>query len=128
MDRSQLKYAKTDEWVALDGDVATVGITDLAVQALTDLVYLALPTVGKPYTAGIPFGEVESVKAASDLYSPVTGEVIEVNTELPNNLDWLSTDAFGKGWIAKFKVAPGATLDHLMDAKGYAAYWDTRAH
>ena len=128
MDRSQLKFAKTDEWVALEGDVATVGITDLAVQALTDLVYLALPAVGKQYEAGKPFGEVESVKAASDLYSPVTGEVIEVNTELPNNLDWLSTDAFGKGWIAKFKVAAGANLDHLMDAKGYAAYWDTRAH
>lgn len=128
MDRSQLKFAKTDEWVALDGDIATVGITDLAVQALTDLVYLALPTVGKQYIAGAPFGEVESVKAASDLYAPVTGEVIAVNDDLPNNLDWLSTDAFGKGWIAKFKVAPGATLDHLMSANDYAAYWDTRAH
>jgi len=128
MDRSQLKFAKTDEWVALDGDIATVGITDLAVQALTDLVYLALPTVGKQYAAGAPFGEVESVKAASDLYAPVTGEIIAVNDDLPNNLDWLSTDAFGKGWIAKFKVAPGATLDHLMNANDYAAYWDTRAH
>ncbi len=128
MDRSQLKFAKTDEWVALEGDVATVGITDSAVQALTDLVYLALPTVGKKFNAGTPFGEVESVKAASDLYAPVTGEVVAVNTELPNNLDWLSTDPFGKGWIVKFKVAPGTSLDHLMDLKGYETYWNSRAH
>jgi glycine cleavage system H protein len=128
MDRSQLKFAKTDEWVALDGDIATVGITDAAVQALTDLVYLALPTVGKQYAAGSPFGEVESVKAASDLYAPVTGEVIAVNDDLTNNLEWLSADAFGKGWIAKFKIAPGATLNHLMDAQAYEAYWDSRAH
>lgn len=128
MDRSQLKFAKTDEWVALEGDVATVGITDSAVQALTDLVYLALPTVGKQYNAGSPFGEVESVKAASDLYAPVTGEVIEVNKELPDHLDWLSTDAFGKGWIVKFKVAPGTKLDHLMDLAGYEQWWNSRAH
>lgn len=128
MDRSQLKFAKTDEWVALEGDVATVGITDSAVQALTDLVYLALPAVGKKYDAGAPFGEVESVKAASDLYAPVAGEVIEVNTELPNNLDWLSADAFGKGWIAKFRVPAATKLDHLMDLKAYEAYWDSRAH
>lgn len=128
MDRSQLKYAKTDEWVALEGEIATIGITDVAVQALTDLVYLALPTVGKQYTAGAPFGEVESVKAASDLYAPVTGECVAVNSELPENLDWLSTDAFGKGWIAKFKVAPGAPASELMDATEYAKYWESRAH
>ena len=128
MDRSQLKFAKTDEWVALEGDVATIGISDSAVQALTDLVYLALPTVGKKYNAGTPFGEVESVKAASDLYAPVTGEVIAVNNDLPTNLDWLSTDPYGKGWIVKFKVPPGTTLDHLMDLKGYETYWDSRAH
>ncbi len=128
MDRSQLKFAKTDEWVALEGDVATVGITDSAVQALTDLVYLALPAVGKKFNAGTPFGEVESVKAASDLYAPVTGEVMAVNTELPNNLDWLSVDPFGKGWIVKFKVAPGTSLEHLMDFKGYETYWNSRAH
>lgn len=128
MDRSQLKYAKTDEWVALEGDVATVGITDSAVQALTDLVYLALPAVGKKINAGTPFGEVESVKAASDLYAPVSGEVIAVNTELPNNLDWLSVDPFGKGWIVKFKVVPGTSLDHLMDLPGYETYWNSRAH
>jgi glycine cleavage system H protein len=128
MDRSQLKFAKTDEWVSLDGDVATIGITDSAVQALTDLVYLAMPPVGKKFNAGTPFGEVESVKAASDLYAPVTGEVVAVNNELPNNLDWLSSDPFGKGWIVKLKVAPGTTLDHLMDLQGYETYWNSRAH
>lgn len=128
MDRSQLKYAKTHEWVALDGDTATVGITDFAVHQLTDLVYLALPGIGKKLAAGTSFGEVESVKAASDLYAPVTGEVVAVNSALPDNLDWLSSDAFGKGWIIKLKVAPDANLNHLMDAASYQAFCESAAH
>lgn len=128
MDRSQLKFAKTHEWVAVDGDIATVGITDFAVQQLTDLVYLALPAVGKKLTAGASFGEVESVKAANDLYSPVSGEVTAVNSDLPNHLDWLSADAFGKGWIIKVKLSPGTDLNHLMDQAAYAGYCESASH
>lgn len=128
MDRSQLKFAKTHEWVAVDSDIATVGITDFAVQQLTDLVYLALPAVGKKLTAGGSFGEVESVKAANDLYAPVSGEVAAVNSDLPNHLDWLSADAFGKGWIIKVKLSPGTNLNHLMDQAAYAAYCESASH
>jgi len=128
MDQSQLKYAKTHEWVALEGESVTIGITDFAVHQLTDLVYLALPKVGKAIVAASPFGEVESVKAASDLYSPVSGEITAVNAALADNLDWLSTDPFGKGWIIKVKVGPNLDLSHLMDAAAYKAFCDSEAH
>ena len=101
----QLLYAKTHEWVDVndvDGaKVATIGISAFAVEQLTDLVFMELPTVGAQVKAGTPFGEIESVKAVSDLYSPVTGEVIEVNTALPDQLETMSDDPYGKGWIAK---------------------------
>ena len=86
MDPNSVKYAKSDEWVYLDGDVAIIGISDHAVQALTDLVYLDLPKPGKQLKAGEAFGVVESVKAASDLYSPATGEVLEANVDLADDL------------------------------------------
>lgn len=128
MDRAALKYAESHEWVALDGDVATIGITDFAVQALTDLVYIALPQVGRTLQHGEVLGEVESVKAVSDLYAPVSGTVLEVNTELPNNLQWLSDDPFGKGWIMKLKLAPGATTDQLLDQAAYQKFCDAAGH
>ena len=118
----ELHYAKTHEWVALteaDGSkIAVVGISAFAVEQLTDLVFMELPKVGAAVTAGETFGEVESVKAVSDIYSPVTGEVTEVNTSLPDNLEILGTDPYDKGWIAKIKITDGGT-DHLMD---FAAY------
>jgi glycine cleavage system H protein len=119
----QLRYTKTHEWVHVENDasgapIATVGITDFAVQALTDLVFLELPPVGREVTAGEPFGEVESVKAVNDLYSPVDGVIVESNTDLANNLDRLSTDAFGAGWLIKVKL-DNELPDDLMD---YAAY------
>lgn len=128
MNKSQLRFAKTHEWVGVEGDIATVGITDFAVQQLTDLVYLALPAVGKKLTAGGSFGEVESVKAANDLYAPISGEVTAVNSDLPDHLDWLSTDAFGKGWIIKIKLAPGTDLTHLMDQAAYEAFCESASH
>jgi glycine cleavage system H protein len=118
----QLRYAETHEWVSVDagGDkVATVGITDHAVELLTDLVYMDLPAVGSKVTAGSSFGEVESVKATSDLYSPVDGEVIAVNSDLPNNLDWLNSDPYGKGWIIKVKLSSDGSLSKLMDRGAY---------
>jgi glycine cleavage system H protein len=128
MDVNSLKYAKTDEWVRLDGDVATIGITDFAVKALTDLVYIDLPPVGKKLKAGEPFGVVESVKAASDMYSPVTGEVIESNAKLGDDLGKLSDDPFGGGWLIKVKVADRTLSADLMDRAGYEKHWATRAH
>jgi glycine cleavage system H protein len=128
MDPKTLKYAKSDEWVSLSGDVATIGITDFAVKALTDLVYIDLPARGKKLNAGEPFGVVESVKAASDLYSPVGGEVIESNTALADNLEKLSNDPFGAGWLVKLKVADAAPLASLMDRAAYEKHWASRDH
>jgi glycine cleavage system H protein len=114
-----LKYAKTHEWVAVDGDVATMGISAFAVEALTDLVFIELPKVGAKVEAKQPFCEVESVKAVSDVYAPVTGEVIAVNTTLPENLEILSTDPYEKGWIAKIKITDDANLSKLLNHAAY---------
>lgn len=128
MDPSTLKYARTHEWVHVDGDVATVGISDFAVKELTDLVYIDLPPVGKTVKPGENFGEVESVKAVSDLYAPVAGEVVEVNKALPDSLQLLSDDPFGKGWIARIRLGEGASLDHLMDQAAYQKHCQTESH
>jgi glycine cleavage system H protein len=120
----ELLYAKTHEWVHLAPDdsghkIATVGISHFAVEALTDLVFLELPEVGQKVTAGQSFGEIESVKAVSDLYSPVTGEVIEVNGALPNKLEAFHDDPYGAAWIAKIRVADESGLADLLDYKSY---------
>lgn len=123
MKPENLIFASTHEWVALADEngqkVATVGISAFAVEALTDLVFIELPQVGRKVEAGQSFCEVESVKAVSDIYAPVTGEVVAVNTDLPDHLEILSSDAYGKGWIAKIKVTDDSNLPKLMD---YAAY------
>lgn len=119
MTPAQLKYAKTHEWLALSGDVATIGITDFAVKELTDLVYIGLPNVGKSLKVGDVFGEIESVKAVSDLYAPVAGEVIEVNSHLPNDLDALSQDPFGRGWLVKVRLSHPSDVDAMLDATTY---------
>lgn len=127
MDLESLKYAKTHEWVAVEGDIATIGITDFAVTALTDLVYVDLPAIGAQLTSGETFGEVESVKAVSDLYAPVSGEVVEVNDGLPDDLDALSNDAFGKGWMVKVKIS-GGDLDALLDRAAYVQHCESDSH
>jgi len=119
MDTNSLKYAKTHEWLYLAGDVGTIGITDFAVKELTDLVYVGLPNVGKKFAKGDVFGEIESVKAVSDLYAPVSGEVIEVNSNLPNDLDALSQDAFGRGWLIKLRLSDPTEAATLLDAVAY---------
>lgn len=123
MSPEELHYAKTHEWVAIEevgGDkVATIGISKHAVEALTDLVFIELPKVGANVSAEESFCEVESVKAVSDIYCPVAGEVIEVNEPLADELEVLSDDPFGKGWIAKIKVADEAGLAALMDHATY---------
>jgi glycine cleavage system H protein len=120
----QLLFAKTHEWVHVDTDnaghkIATVGISHFAVEALTDLVFLELPEVGRQVTAGDSFGEIESVKAVSDLYSPVTGEVIEVNGALPGKLEAFHDDPYGAAWIAKIRISDESTLGQLLDFKSY---------
>lgn len=128
MDLESLKFARTHEWVAIDGDVATVGITDFAVTALTDLVYADLPSAGTDVTAGEIFGVVESVKAVSDLYAPVSGEIAEVNDALADDLDALSEDAFGRGWMVKIRMSGEADLANLMDRAGYVKHCESEAH
>jgi len=119
------KYLKSHEWSKADGDLATVGISDFAVSHLSDLVFLDLPGVGSHVTAGEPFGEIESVKAVSDIYSPVTGEVVEINEQLPDNLETLNEDAFESGWMIKVKTTSESS--ELMDASAYEELLETEA-
>ncbi len=128
MDLSALRFAKTHEWVRVDGDVATIGISDFAVKALTDLVYVDLPTVGKKVKVGDTLGEVESVKAVSDIYAPVSGEIIETNGPLSDDLDLLSKDAFGRGWIVKIRMANPAETQQLMDRVAYETHCASEDH
>ena len=119
MSLAELRYAKSHEWAELDGDTVTVGITQYAVDQLTDVTHLQLPKAGAAVTAGVVFGEIESVKAVFDLYAPVTGEVAAVNTPLATDPAPINADCFGAGWMLKVKLAPGATLDHLMTKAEY---------
>jgi len=119
MDPKNLRYAKTHEWASLEGNICTLGITKFAVEQLTDVVYIELPEVGDHVFVGDSFGEIESVKAVSDLYSPVNGEVIEINEKLIDDPTKISGDPYGKGWMVKIKVEPGSSLDSLMTLKQY---------
>jgi glycine cleavage system H protein len=121
-----LKYAESDEWVRIQGDTATVGLSDYAQDALNDIVYLELKEVGTALAAGEAFGEVESVKAASDLILPIGGEIIEVNSALEDEPEIINSDPYGEGWLVKIKVTDESPLDDLMDAKKYKAYNDKR--
>lgn len=123
MNPEELRFSKTHEWVHVTEEgghqTAVVGLSAFAVEALTDLVFIELPEEGRAVTAGQPFGEVESVKAVSDLYSPVTGEVLAANTALADSLDVLSSDPYGGGWIVKIKISDDSGLASLMDYEAY---------
>jgi glycine cleavage system H protein len=116
-----LKYAETHEWVRIDNTIGTVGITDHAQAELTDIVYVELPKVGAKVTAKQQAAVVESVKAASDIYSPVSGEVTEVNSELESNPALVNTAPYAEGWLFKVQVEEGADLSELKDAAAYRA-------
>lgn len=118
---SDLKYASSHEWARLDGDVVTVGITDHAQEALGDLVYVELPDVGDTVAAGDEAGVVESVKAASDIYAPVSGEIIAVNEALGDTPEIINTDPYNEGWIYKIRVSDVSELDNLMSGEEYDA-------
>jgi glycine cleavage system H protein len=128
MNPTNLRYAKSHEWAVLDGTVCTVGITKFAVEQLTDVTYLKLPRVGDTLTQDKSFGEIESVKAVSDLYAPVSGTVAEVNTRAEADPSMIADDPFGKGWVVKITVPAGTTLDHLMTAEQYEAQIAGQGH
>lgn len=123
-----LKFSKTHEWVSVAGDVATVGITDFAVQLLSDLVFVDLPKPGKVVTQSEPFGEIESVKHVSDLYAPVSGEVVESNSALADRLEQLNQEPFGAGWMVKIRMKDASELASLLDADAYKAHCEAEGH
>ena len=118
-------YAKTHEWVRVDGDEATCGISDYAQAALSDVVYVELPMVDDHLERGEPFGVVESVKAAEDVYMPLSGTITAINEDLEDNPEWVNEDPYGKGWFIKFTPGDVNELDDLMDASAYEAYCAT---
>lgn len=114
------QFLKSHEWCKIENGIATIGISDHAVSHLSDLVFLDLPAKGSAVTAGESFGEIESVKAVSSLYSPVSGEVVDSNQQLPDNLEWLAQEPFGKAWMLKVRVT--AKSPDLIDAAAYDAH------
>ena len=123
-----LLYTEDDEWVRVDGDEGTIGISDYAQDSLSDIVYLELPAEGEKLERGASFGVVESVKAAADLYMPVSGEIIAVNEELMDQPEVVNEDPYGDAWMVKIKIANEEELDDLMDADAYRSYLEERDH
>ena len=117
-----LKYTKEHEWVLVEGKVATVGITDFAQDQLGDIVFVELPAVGDKVSKEDAFGVVESVKAVSDIYAPVSGKVLEVNDDLPDNPEMVNEDAYGDGWMIKIEMSDPEELQDLMSAAEYEEY------
>jgi glycine cleavage system H protein len=115
----ELKYSEDHEWVRKEGDVLVVGITDYAQGELGDVVYLDLPAVGDTFNQKDPFGSIEAVKAAADLYMPLTGEIVEANNALPDTPETINKDPYGEGWMIKIKIESTEEYDSLMDATAY---------
>jgi glycine cleavage system H protein len=128
MDPSQLRYSPTHEWVHIDGSTATVGISRFAVDQLTDLIMIELPSVGTHLVPGKSFGEIESVKAVSDLYAPIGGEVVEVNSDVANDVQLLANDPYEKGWLIKLRIDDPADTAELMDFAAYEKRIADEAH
>jgi glycine cleavage system H protein len=118
---ANLKYTKDHEWVSVDGDIATVGITDFAQGELGDIVYVEIETEGESLDQEEVFGSVEAVKTVSDLFMPISGEIIEFNAELEGNPELVNSDPYGQGWMIKVKVSNSSELDGLLDAAAYSA-------
>jgi len=117
-----LKYSKEHEWVLVEGNVATVGITDYAQDQLGDIVFVELPAIGDKVSKEDAFGVVESVKAVSDIYAPVSGKVVEINDDLPENPEMVNEDPYGDGWIIKIEMSDPEELQDLMSANEYEEY------
>lgn len=116
-----LRYTKDHEWVRVEGDMATVGITEYAAEQLGDIVFVELPEIGRKVSQFAAIGVIESVKAVSDLFAPIGGEVVESNAELSASPELLNSDPFGKGWMLRIRIAGGATTEGLLDAAAYEA-------
>jgi glycine cleavage system H protein len=116
------KYAKSHEWARMEGKIAVVGVSDYAQHLLSDVVYVDLPEVGDTVTKGESLGTVESVKAAEDAYSPISGEVVEINADLEDHPEWVNEDPYGKAWLIKVKPSDPGDLHDLMTAAAYEAY------
>lgn len=121
------KYSRTHEWAMLAGDLVTVGITQFAQEQLGDVVFVELPPAGKAVEAGKACGNIESVKAVSEVFSPVTGEVVEANSALEGHPELVNREPFGEGWLVRVRVGTGA-IDHLMDAAAYEAFLAEEGH
>ena len=117
-----LKYAESDEWIRVNGDIITIGISDYAQDALNDIVYIELRSIATTIEKGESFGEIESVKAASELYTPVAGEIVEVNGSLVDDPETINSDPYGAGWMVRIRMSDPSGLDVLMDAAAYASY------
>ncbi len=118
----ELKFTKSHEWVKIEGDTAAVGITDYAQKELGDIVYIELPKKGESIKQSAQFGTIESTKAASELYAPVTGKVIEINNELVNHPDWINESPFEKGWMIKIKIDNSTEISNLMGEAEYKKF------
>ena len=125
---SDLKFTKSHEWVRVQGDIATVGITDYAQSQLGDIVFIELPKAGEKIKKASVLGTIESTKAASELYAPVSGEITQVNNDLVNNPQWINESAFDKGWMAKVKLEDFAELDSLLDESTYGEFVEKETH
>lgn len=117
-----LKYSREHEWVLVEGNVATVGVTDFAQEQLGDVVFVELPAVGDKVTKDEAMGVVESVKAVSDIYAPVSGTVLEINDDLPDSPEMINEDAYGDGWIVKIEMTDPTDLDDLLSSDAYESY------
>jgi glycine cleavage system H protein len=120
------KYTESDEWVKLEDGEALVGISDYAQDQLSDLVFVELPAVGETFGKGEVFGVVESVKAAADVMTPISGEIVAVNEDLEDTPEVINEDAYGKGWIIRIKPSDTSEMDDLMDTEAYEAYCEER--
>jgi glycine cleavage system H protein len=128
MDPTKLRYSKSHEWASLAGDVCTVGISKFAADQLQDITYIKLPAVGEKLKADASFGEIETVKAVSDLYAPVAGEVTAVNSKAAENPELIKNDPFGAGWLIQIKIAPGVGLNNLMNHAAYEQQCNSEPH
>src|SRR5207244_1956780 len=122
------KYAKSHEYVHVEGEVGTVGITDYAQKELGDVVFVELPQVGTQLEAGDELGSIESVKAVSELFAPVSGEVVEINETLADKPELVNTDPYGDGWMIRVRLTDPTELDELMNAEEYEEYCETESH
>jgi len=128
MKDKSMRFLETHEWAAAEGGVAAVGISDFAVGQLGDIVFLELPKAGTKVKKGSALGVIESVKAASDVYAPVSGEVVEVNGALADNLDWFKQEPFGRAWLVKIKMSDPGEFESLLDEAGYRRTLEGQGH